>query len=419
MKELSGKQQQGITKDILRIRSEFPFFNTEKDPNKAWVYLDNAATTQKPKVVIDALVDYYTHYNANIHRGLYELSERSTSAYEAARSKIALFLNANNTSEIVFTKGATESLNLLASCWGGRNLKAGDEILVTEMEHHANIVPWQLVAESTGASVIAAPIDDVGNLDLAFIEKKLRSGKVKCMSVVHISNAMGVKNDVESIIRLAKENGVFMVVDGAQAVSHFPVNVQELGCDAYVFSGHKIFGPTGIGVLWAKQEILEEIPPYQGGGDMIRKVSFGGTTYADPPSKFEAGTPHISGAIGLGFAIDYVNGVGFETIGKIDHALFERTVQIVESLPELRRIGETDAQVGVVSFYSDTIHPSDIASFLSADKIAVRTGHHCAQPLMDRMGIPGTVRISFSIYNSFHDLDRLHRSLEKTIQMLR
>ena len=406
-----------IHEAIRKIRGDFPFFSPE-NPSSNWVFLDNAATTQKPQVVIDALVDFYSNYNANIHRGLYELSERATLAYETARKKIATFLNANSPNEVVFTRGATESLNLLASCWGGTHLEAGDEVLVTEMEHHANIVPWQMVAEATGAKVVRVPISDDGLLDLEFAEEKLKSGKVKCLSIVHISNAMGVKNDVEKLVKLAVERGIFSVVDGAQAVSHFAVDVQAIGCDAYVFSGHKLFGPTGIGVLWAKQSVLEAIPPYQGGGDMIRKVTFEGTTFAEPPSKFEAGTPHISGAIGLGAAIDYVNQVGFDLISQIDHMLFEKTASVIESIPGLRRIGKTDAQLGVVSFYSDSIHPSDIATFLSVDKIAVRTGHHCAQPLMERMKIPGTVRVSFSIYNEVAELDRLHASLTKAIQML-
>ena len=418
MSVLTDEQLHEVTADISRIRADFPFFNEETDPAKQWVYLDNAATTQKPQKVIDAIVDYYTHYNANIHRGLYELSERSTAAYETSRKKIATFLNANQPSEVIFTRGATESINLLASCWGGTNLGAGDEILITDLEHHANIVPWQLVAEATGAKLVHTPIDDDGNLDKAFAEARLKSGKVKCMSIVHISNALGVKNEVEALVRIAKEQGVFTIVDGAQAVSHFPVDVQAIGCDAYVFSGHKIFGPTGIGILWAKQRVLEAIPPYQAGGDMIRRVSFDGTTFTEPPAKFEAGTPHISGAIGLGCAIDYVQGIGFERIGRIDHALYQRTVEIVEGIPELRRIGRTSAQLGVVSFYSDTIHPSDIATFLGTDRIAVRTGHHCAQPLMDRLGIPGTVRVSFSMYNSFEDLDRLEASLKKAISFL-
>ncbi len=406
-----------INDEILKIREQFPFF-AKGNPSSEWVYLDNAATTQKPQMMIDALVDYYQSYNSNIHRGLYELSERATQAYEDARGKVTQFLNANHSSEVVFTRGATDSLNLLASSWGGTHLKEGDEILLTELEHHANIVPWQMVAEATGAKVIRVPISDDGELDLEFAQTKIRSGAVKCISIGHVSNALGVKNDVEKLVKIAVEQGVFSIVDGAQAVSHFPVDVQELGCDAYVFSGHKLFGPTGIGILWAKQEVLEEIPPYQGGGDMIRRVSFEGTTFAEPPSKFEAGTPHIAGAIGLGAAIDFVDSIGFETIARIDHALFEKTVSVVDSIPGLRRIGRSDAQLGVVSFYSDQVHPSDIATFLGVDKIAVRTGHHCAQPLMDRLGIPGTVRVSFSIYNLLTELDRLKSSLERAMQML-
>lgn len=411
------KLMKNVQEEIEKIRNDFPFF-AEGNPSSDWIYLDNAATTQKPQVVIDALVEFYTSYNSNIHRGLYELSERATRAYEQARTKVARFLNANRESEVVFTKGATDSLNLLASCWGGTHLQPGDEILLTEMEHHANIVPWQMVAEATGAKVVRVPIDDKGALDLEFATRKLTSGRVKCFSITHISNAMGIRNSVEQLVKIAVENGVFSVVDGAQAVSHFAVDVQALGCDAYVFSGHKLFGPTGVGILWAKQSVLESIPPYQGGGDMIRRVSFEGTTYADPPSKFEAGTPHIAGAIGLGAAIDYVQATGFETIARIDHALFHKTVSVIDSIPGLRRIGDTQAQLGVVSFYSDTLHPSDIATFLSVDKIAVRTGHHCAQPLMDRFKIPGTVRVSFSMYNRLTELDCLKKSLERAVQML-
>ena len=259
------KLMKNVQEEIEKIRNDFPFF-AEGNPSSDWIYLDNAATTQKPQVVIDALVEFYTSYNSNIHRGLYELSERATRAYEQARTKVARFLNANRESEVVFTKGATDSLNLLASCWGGTHLQPGDEILLTEMEHHANIVPWQMVAEATGAKVVRVPIDDKGVLDLEFATRKLTSGRVKCFSIAHISNAMGIRNSVEQLVKIAVENGVFSVVDGAQAVSHFAVDVQALGCDAYVFSGHKLFGPTGIGILWAKQSVLESIPPYQGGG---------------------------------------------------------------------------------------------------------------------------------------------------------
>lgn len=406
-----------LIQTIERIRRDFPFFSAQHASSQ-WVYLDNAATTQKPQVVIDALVEFYSSYNANIHRGLYELSERATQAYEGARAKVAGFLNARSESEIIFTKGATESLNLLASSWGGTQLQPGDEILLTEMEHHANIVPWQMVAQATGARVVTIPMNEQGELDLEVAEKQLKAGSVKCMSIVHISNALGVRNDVEHLVRTAVANGVFTIVDGSQAVSHFPVDVQSLGCDAYVFSGHKLFAPTGIGILWARSEVLAAIPPYQGGGDMIRKVSWQGTTFAEPPSKFEAGTPHIAGAIGLGAAIDYVQSLGFETIGAIDHLLFEKASKTIEQIPGLRRVGSSDSQLGVVSFVADAIHASDLASFLSVDKIAVRTGHHCAQPLMDRLGIQGTVRASFSIYNHPDELDRLGKSLERAVRML-
>jgi cysteine desulfurase/selenocysteine lyase len=407
-----------IEAKIEEIRADFPFFVLNDTSEKGWAFLDNAATTQKPKVVIDALVEYYTTYNANIHRGLYELSERATQAYEDARSRIAEFLGANRPEEVIFTRGATESLNLLASCWGKNNLKTGDEILITDMEHHANIVPWQIVAESTGAELVHAPVSEEGVIDADFVESRIRSGRVKCLSLVKISNALGVVNDVERFVRLGKEYGVFCIVDGAQSVTHFPVNLKEMGCDAFVFSGHKIFGPTGIGVLWANYELLDSMPPYQAGGDMIKQVSFSGTTFAKPPSKYEAGTPHISGAIGLGAAIDYVDSVGFEAIEQIDAYLFKKTVEVVERFPHLKRVGRADDQVGVVSFYSDTVHPSDLASMLAASKVAVRTGHHCAQPLMDRFGIPGTVRVSFSMYNNLKDLEKLSKSLDQAFQLL-
>ncbi|MCG8528789.1 MAG: aminotransferase class V-fold PLP-dependent enzyme, partial [Opitutales bacterium] len=313
-----------LLEKITQIRGDFPFYGKSMDDPDYWIFLDNAATTHKPRCVLDAITDFYVNYNANIHRGLYELSEKATSAYEEARKRIAGFIGARSDAEVVFTRGATESINLIASCWGGQNLAKGDFILVSEMEHHANIVPWQLVAEATGAEVLPIPIDDVGNLDLSFAEEKIKSGQVKCLSLVHVSNAIGVRVDVEPLVKLAKANGVFTLIDGSQALSHFAVNVTDLDCDAYVFSGHKLFGPTGIGILWAREEILKAIPPYQGGGDMIHRVSFEGTTFSEPPSKFEAGTPHISGAIGLGRAVEYVQSIGYQTIAKIDELLLKK-----------------------------------------------------------------------------------------------
>ena len=407
-----------LLEKITQIRGDFPFYGKSMDDPDYWIFLDNAATTHKPRCVLDAITDFYVNYNANIHRGLYELSEKATSAYEEARKRIAGFIGARSDAEVVFTRGATESINLIASCWGGQNLAKGDFILVSEMEHHANIVPWQLVAEATGAEVLPIPIDDVGNLDLSFAEEKIKSGQVKCLSLVHVSNAIGVRVDVEPLVKLAKANGVFTLIDGSQALSHFAVNVTDLDCDAYVFSGHKLFGPTGIGILWAREEILKAIPPYQGGGDMIHRVSFEGTTFSEPPSKFEAGTPHISGAIGLGRAVEYVQSIGYQTIAEIDELLLKKATEIVESVPGLERVGKTDHQIGVLSFYPKTVHPSDLATFLGTDHIAVRTGHHCAQPLMDRMGIAGTVRMSFSIYNHPEELERVRKSLEKAMMLL-
>lgn len=402
---------------IQSIRTQFPFFDQE-DGGGGWVYLDNAATTQKPRAVLDALMGYYTRYTSNIHRGLYELSEHATESYEAARAKIARFLGASQPDEVVFVRGATEGINLIASSWGRRNLQPGDEVLMSQLEHHANIVPWQLACESTGAKVRVIPMDDAGNVDVDAALAMMDQGRVKVLSMMWVSNALGVRLPVELLVKEARKRGIFTLVDGAQAVSHFPVNVSDLNCDAFVFSGHKLYGPTGIGVLWARASVLEQMPPYQAGGDMIRKVSFSGTTFAAPPARFEAGTPHIAGAIGLGAAVDWLTGVGFDCVDKIDAALYERCIEMVSAIPGLRRIGTSRRQLGAVSLFSERAHPSDIAALLSADRIAVRTGHHCAQPLMERLGIPGTVRISMALYNSMDDLDRLGKSLAKAMRML-
>ncbi len=402
---------------IQSIRTQFSFFDQE-DGGGGWVYLDNAATTQKPRAVLDALMGYYTRYTSNIHRGLYELSEHATESYEAARAKIARFLGASQPDEVVFVRGATEGINLIASSWGRRNLQPGDEVLMSQLEHHANIVPWQLACESTGAKVRVIPMDDAGNVDVDAALAMMDQGRVKVLSMMWVSNALGVRLPVELLVKEARKRGIFTLVDGAQAVSHFPVNVSDLNCDAFVFSGHKLYGPTGIGVLWARASVLEQMPPYQAGGDMIRKVSFSGTTFAAPPARFEAGTPHIAGAIGLGAAVDWLTGVGFDCVDKIDAALYERCIEMVSAIPGLRRIGTSRRQLGAVSLFSERAHPSDIAALLSADRIAVRTGHHCAQPLMERLGIPGTVRISMALYNSMDDLDRLGKSLAKAMRML-
>lgn len=412
----------GISADSLdsliqSIRTQFPFFD-QVEGGGGWVYLDNAATTQKPRAVLDALMGYYTRYTSNIHRGLYELSEHATESYESARAKIARFLGASQSDEVVFVRGATEGINLIASSWGRRNLQPGDEVLMSQLEHHANIVPWQLACESTGAKVRVIPMDDAGNIDVDAAVAMMDEGRVKVLSMMWVSNALGVRLPVELLAKEARKRGIFTLVDGAQAVSHFPVNVSDLDCDAFVFSGHKLYGPTGIGVLWARASVLEQMPPYQAGGDMIRKVSFSGTTFAAPPARFEAGTPHIAGAIGLGAAVDWLTGVGFDCVDKIDAALYEHCIEIVSAIPGLRRIGTSSRQLGAVSLFSERAHPSDIAALLSADRIAVRTGHHCAQPLMERLGIPGTVRISMALYNSMDDLDRLGKSLAKAMRML-
>ena len=412
-----GSATGSLDSQIQSIRAQFPFFD-EEGGSGGWVYLDNAATTQKPKAVLDALMGYYTRYTSNIHRGLYELSEHATESYEAARAKVARFLGAADPDEVVFVRGATEGINLIASSWGRFHLKPGDEVLMSQLEHHANIVPWQMLCAATGATLRVIPMDDAGNTDVDAALEIMNRGRVKVLSMMWVSNALGVRLPVEGLVREARKRGIFTLVDGAQAVSHFPVNVAALDCDAFVFSGHKLYGPTGIGVLWARSSVLNAMPPYQGGGDMIRKVSFDGSTFAAPPARFEAGTPHIAGAIGLGAAVDWLTGIGFDRVSEIDAALYEHCLRVLSGIPGIRRIGTSDGQLGAVSFYSDVAHPSDIASVLSVDRIAVRTGHHCAQPLMDRLGIPGTVRISMALYNSRADLDRLGKSLANAMRML-
>lgn len=383
---------------------------------KPLVYLDNGATTQKPLAVIEAESRYYTHSNANIHRGVHWLSQHATDLYEDARERVRAFVNAAHASEIIFTRGTTEAINLVAQSWGRANLKAGDEILLTWMEHHANIVPWQLLCEQTGAVLRVAPITDAGELDLD-AWKALLGPRTRLAAFTQVSNALGTINPVVDMVRLAHDAGALTLIDGAQAVPHQVVDLQALGCDFYAFSGHKLYGPTGIGVLYGRQELLQAMPPWQGGGDMIRVVSFDGTTYADSPQRFEAGTPHIAGAIGLAAAIGYVQGLGLDAIAAHEHALLVYANEQLQQIPGMRLIGTAAHKAGIVSLLVDDIHPHDLGTLLDLDGIAVRTGHHCAMPVMTRLAVPGTVRASFGVYNTRADVDALVQGIRRALPL--
>jgi cysteine desulfurase/selenocysteine lyase len=391
--------------DARRIRDDFPILR-QKIHGKPLIYLDNAATTQKPSVVLETLSRYYTTNNANIHRAVHQLAERATRAYELSREKVQTFLNAAESAEVIFVRGATEGINLVAQSWGRTFLRPGDEILVTAMEHHSNIVPWQLVAQQTGAVLRPIPMSDDGELLMDEFEKML-SARTKLVSVVHLSNSLGSINPVERIIELAHERGAKVLLDAAQSVAHLSVDVRQLDCDFLVFSGHKIYGPTGIGVLYGKRELLDAMPPWQGGGDMIHSVSFSGTTYAELPNKFEAGTPDIAGVIGLGSAIDYVRKIGLDRIAAHEDQLLELATKKVREMSGVRIIGNAPIKAGVLSFVVE--HPAmsafDVGTKLDLEGIAVRTGHHCCQPVMDRFGIPGTVRMSLGVYNTTEDIE--------------
>jgi cysteine desulfurase/selenocysteine lyase len=397
--------------DVEKIRQDFPILHQEVN-GKPLVYLDNAATSQKPKQVIEALDKYYQHDNANIHRGVHTLSERATEDYEAARGKARDFLNAGSEKEIIFVRGATEALNLIAQSYGRTNLKAGDEIIISTMEHHSNIVPWQLLCEQTGAILKVIPINDRGELIIEEFEKLL-SARTKIVSVVHISNALGTINPIQHIIDRAHEYNAIAIIDGAQAVPHTAVDVQALNCDFYVFSGHKLFAPTGTGVLYGKSELLEAMPPWQGGGDMIKMVSFEKTLYADLPYKFEAGTPHIAGVVGLGAAIDYVNAIGLDVIGTYEHDLLEYATAKASQVQGLRLIGTAEQKASILAFVMDSVHPHDIGTILDHEGVAIRTGHHCAMPVMTHYNVPATARASFAFYNTFEEVDKLIQALEK------
>jgi len=391
--------------DIAKIRADFPIL-AERVNGKPLVYLDNAATSQKPRVVLDAIANYYEQMNANIHRGVHTLSVRATEAHDAARLTVKKFINAADTREIIFVRGATEAINLVAQTYGRRHVGAGDEVLITAMEHHSNIVPWQILCEEKGAHLKVAPIDDRGELLLDEFAK-LIGPRTKIVAVTQVSNALGTVLPLREMVELAHRSGVPVLVDGAQAVPHFAVDVQALDCDFYAFSGHKVYGPTGIGVLYGKRALLEAMPPYQGGGDMIRSVTFEKTTYNDLPWKFEAGTPDIAGAIALGAALNYITGLGMENIAAHENDLLVYATEAVGAVPGVQLIGTASERVGVVSFVLDGVHPHDLGTILDRDGIAIRTGHHCAQPVMERFGIPATARASFAVYNTKEEVDAL------------
>jgi cysteine desulfurase/selenocysteine lyase len=397
--------------DIEKVRADFPILASRVHGHDL-VYLDNAATSQKPQAVIDAIVRYYQSANANIHRGVHYLSQLATQEFEAGRQTMQQFVNAAHASEIVFTRGTTEAINLVAQSYGRRHVGAGDEVLITAMEHHSDIVPWQMLCEEKGAKLAVAPINDRGELILEEFEKLL-GPKTKLVAIAHVSNALGTINPVKKIVALAHAQGIPVVVDGAQAVPHLAVDVQDLDVDFYAFSGHKMYGPTGIGALYAKAALLEAMPPYQGGGDMISSVTFEKTTYNKVPHKFEAGTPDMAGVAGLKAAIEYMNGIGVDKIAAHEHDLLEYATEAVRALPGIRIIGTAAEKASVLSFTVEDVHPHDIGTILDQEGIAVRTGHHCAQPVMERYKIPATVRASFAVYNTRAEVDELVRGLRK------
>ena len=401
--------------DVERIRDDFPILH-RLVRGRPLVYLDSAATTQKPRVVLDALARYYTHGNANIHRGVYVLSEEATAAYDAARAKVQRFLNAATSREIIFTRNSTEGINLVAQSFGRRNIGPGDEIVITHMEHHSNIVPWQLLCEQVGARLRVAPIDDSGTLQLDELER-LIGPRTRLVSVVHLSNSLGTINPVRDIVEMAHRCDVPVLIDGSQAVYHMPVDVQALGCDFYVFTGHKLYGPTGIGVLYGREALLEQMPPYQGGGDMIRSVTFEKTTYADLPHKFEAGTPHIAGAVGLGAAVDYVQRIGFEAVAPHEADLLAYGTAVLSEVKGLRLIGTAANKASILAFVMKGAHPHDVGTIVDTEGVAIRTGHHCTQPIMERFGVPATARASVAMYNTRGEIDVLVHALERVREM--
>jgi cysteine desulfurase/selenocysteine lyase len=404
------------TLDITAIRQEFPILNREVK-GRPLIYLDNAATTQKPQQVIDAIIQYYTNYNANIHRGIHTLAEEATAAFEQSRDAVKSFIGADSREEIIFTRGTTEGINLVAYSWGRKNIHAGDEIIISTMEHHSNIVPWQILCEEKKAELKIIPINEAGELLLDEYEKML-GPKTRLVSVVHVSNALGTVNPVKQMAARAHAAGAVFVVDGAQSAVHLDIDVQDLDCDFFAFSAHKMYGPTGVGVLYGKKELLESMPPFQGGGEMIKEVHFQKTTYNDLPYKFEAGTPNIGDVIAFRSAIEFIQSTGKEKIRRHEQDLLDYGQGELEKIPGLQIIGKAKEKVSVISFIIEGAHPQDIGILLDNRGIAVRTGHHCAQPLMDRFCIPGTVRASFAVYNTRQEIDELVKGLQRVVKIL-
>jgi len=405
-----------MTLDILKIRADFPVLDQQVNGSPL-IYFDNAATTQKPKSVIDALSHYYASDNANIHRGIHALAERATTAFELTRTKIKEFINAPSSDQIILTAGTTGSINLVAQTFGRANFSKGDKILISNLEHHSNIVPWQMIAEEKGAIIKVIPVDERGVLDLEAF-RNLLDASVKLVAVNHVSNAIGTINPIAEMIQLAHAHGAKVMIDGAQSIAHLDIDVQALDIDFFAFSAHKLFGPTGVGVLYGKRELLESMPPYQGGGEMIKEVSFEGTTYNELPYKFEAGTPNIADVIAFSAAIDYVNALSKEALFTQELALLAYATEQLSTIPGLRIIGTAPDKIAVISFVIDEIHPQDLGVLLDKFGIAIRTGHHCVQPLMKRFGLPGTCRASFAFYNTFEEIDLFVKALRRSINML-
>ncbi|HEY5541735.1 MAG TPA: cysteine desulfurase [Candidatus Binatia bacterium] len=415
MKAFSRKADPGKSFDVARIRADFPIL-AQKIAGKPLVYLDNGATSQKPQAVIDALDHYYSAENSNIHRGVHSLSERATAAYEAAREKVRSFINAESDTEIIFVRGTTEAINLVAQSYGRSFLKAGDEIVISAMEHHSNIVPWQMVCEQVGARLRVIPINHDGEIVMEEYGRLLND-RTKFVAVTHVSNALGTIVPVNEIITLAHQRGVPVLLDGAQAVPHLKVDVRELDCDFYAFSGHKMFGPTGIGVLYGRRGLLEKMPPYQGGGDMISLVTFEKTHYNVLPYKFEAGTPNIAGVIGLGAAVDYLRGLDWQKVAAHERELLVRGTEALSEIVPLRIIGTAKEKAGVLSFVLDHVHAHDVGTILDQEGVAVRAGHHCAMPVMQRFGVPATTRASFAFYNTAEEIDVLVRAIHRVLKV--
>jgi cysteine desulfurase/selenocysteine lyase len=411
----SAPMTENLPLDIDRVRQDFPVLQRTVH-GKPLVYFDTAASAQRPLAVIDAVNDFYRNHNANIHRGVHTLSQEATEAYEQARAKTARFINAPSEQEVVFTRGTTESINLVANSFVRPRLQQGDEILISWMEHHSNIVPWQMLCEETGAVLKVVPINRHGELEMDELKEMLNE-RVKMLGIVHISNALGTINPVAEICKLAKQHGIPVLVDGAQAMPHQAVDVQALGCDFYCFSGHKMYGPTGIGALWGRAEHLQAMPPYQGGGEMIRHVTFEKSTFNEAPGKFEAGTPNIAGAIGLGAAVGYLQGLGMENVAAWEAQLLAYGTEKLSRIDGFRMIGTARQKAGVMSFILGDIHANDIGTIIDLHGVAIRTGHHCAMPVMQFFDLPATARASLGVYNSFEDIDTLAESLEKTIGM--